>query len=100
MEVSKADWKLFRIKLPEWQKAYMDRLNQEYISILNREGDPSDKFWALEKRIKEDRRKPGVRCEMDKGTMVYTILSLIHDGAITFEDLNEFSDALSNKEDK
>lgn len=49
MEVSKADWKLFRVKLPDWQEAYMNRLNREYIAILSGEGNPSDRFWALGK---------------------------------------------------
>ena len=94
MEVSKADWKLFRAKLPDWQEAYMDRLNREYIAILSGEGNPSDRFWALEKRIKEDKKCSGVQCELDKKTMVYVILELIHDGAITFVDLDDFSDQL------
>lgn len=94
MEVSKADWKLFLAKLPDWQEAYMERLNQEYVHILNGEGNPSDRFWALEKRIKEDKKKPGVQCELDKGTMVYVILELIREGAITEEDLDGFSDSL------
>lgn len=55
MKVTKQDWKLFRQKLPAWQEAYMDRLNREYIEILAGEGNPSDKFWALEKRIRQDK---------------------------------------------
>lgn len=31
----KSDWKLFRTKLPDWQEAYMDKLNQEYIQLLS-----------------------------------------------------------------
>ena len=94
MEISKADWKLFRSKLPAWQEAYMNRLNQEYIAILSGDSNPSDKFWALEERIIEDRKSPGVRCELDKGKMLYTILGLLGDKVITVEDLNEFSDSL------
>ena len=25
-----ADWKLFRIKIVEWQEVYMNKLNEEY----------------------------------------------------------------------
>lgn len=32
---SEEDWKLFRKKIPEWQESYMDKLNKEYIEILN-----------------------------------------------------------------
>ena len=48
-EVTESDWKLFRKKLPGWQEAYMDKLNQEYIQLLTGTGDASDKFWELEK---------------------------------------------------
>ena len=34
MECTKSDWKLFRELIPEWQEAYMERLNKEYISCL------------------------------------------------------------------
>ena len=51
---SEKDWKLFRKKISGWQEAYMEKLNREYIALLNEEGDASDKFWKLEKRIRED----------------------------------------------
>ena len=35
MEISKADWKLFREKIGEWQETYMERLNRELIEILS-----------------------------------------------------------------
>ena len=61
MEMSKRDWKLFREKLPGWQENYMARLIKEYISLLSAEDkNASDKFWELEKKIKTDRRHPGV----------------------------------------
>ena len=50
-QVKERDWKLFRQKLPLWQEAYMDKLNQEYIRILSGEGLASEKFWELEKLI-------------------------------------------------
>ena len=59
--VNEKDWKLFRSRIPDWQEAYMNRLNQEYADILAGDGNPSDKFWALEIRIRQDRRSPGVQ---------------------------------------
>ena len=50
--VNEKDWNLFRSRIPDWQEAYMDRLNHEYIELLSGEGNPSDKFWALEVRIR------------------------------------------------
>ena len=41
---SEKDWKLFRSKIAEWQEAYMDKLNKEYIEILSEKGNPSEKF--------------------------------------------------------
>lgn len=53
---SEKDWKILRSKIAGWQEAYMDKLNKEYIEILSGGGNPSEKFWALEKRIKRIRK--------------------------------------------
>ena len=55
MDISKTDWKLFKEKLPGWQEAYMERLNNEYVALLTSNEKASDKFWALDERIKQDR---------------------------------------------
>jgi len=91
---TKKDWTLFRNKIADWQEAYMDRLNKEYIELLSEDINPSEKFWRLDKRIKEDRKKTGVQLEMSRSNLIYNIISLISDGAISFEDLEEFSDEL------
>ena len=76
--VNEKDWKLFRQKLPGWQEAYMDRLNREYVVLLTGEGKASDKFWELEKRIRNDKRSVGVVAEMRRSMMYNNILSLIY----------------------
>lgn len=91
---TKKDWTLFRNKCVDWQEAYMDRLNKEYIELLSEDADPSEKFWRLDKRIKEDKKKAGVQLEMSRSNLIYNIISLIKEGAIGFEDLDEFSDEL------
>ena len=63
---SEQDWKLFRSKLPGWQEAYMKKLNQEYIELLSGAGNASSKFWALEKRIREDQKDCGVQCTYEQ----------------------------------
>jgi len=93
----KNDWIIFRNKITNWQEAYMDRLNKEYIDLLSEDANPSEKFWRLDKRIKEDRKKTGVQLEMSRLNLIYSIISLINDGAISFEDLEEFSDELKEK---
>ena len=94
MECSKEDWKLFRSKIPGWQEAYMERLNTEYIQILSSEGKASDKFWELEKRIYQDKRSPGVIVQLRRRDMPIQLTSLLRDGAITRDDLKEFSPEL------
>lgn len=91
---TKKDWTLFKNKIADWQEAYMNRLNKEYIELLSEDANPSEKFWRLDKKIKEDRKKAGVQLKMSRSNLIYNIISLINDGAISFEDLEEFSDEL------
>ncbi|MDR1769431.1 MAG: multidrug transporter [Hungatella sp.] len=91
---TKKDWTLFRNKIMDWQEAYMDRLNKEYIELLSEDANPSEKFWRLDKKIKEDKKKTGVQLEMRRTNLIYNIISLISDGVISFVDLEEFSDEL------
>lgn len=93
---SEKDWKLFRNKISEWQEAYMEKLNKEYIALLSGEGNASDKFWKLEKRIREDKKDCGVQCEMSRSKQFYIVLSLLNEGVITFDDLEDFSDGLKH----
>ena len=91
---TKKDWTLFKNKIADWQESYMDKLNKEYIELLSEDANPSEKFWKLDKRIKEDRKKTGVQLEMSRSKLINNIISLINDGTISFENLEEFSDEL------
>ena len=94
MEVSKNDWKLYREKLPEWQETYMEKLIVKYIEYLQSKEPASTKFWELEKKIKRDRKSPGVLIEPNKQDMPFDLIRLIHEEVITVNDLDEFSDEL------
>ena len=72
----------------------MGRLCDEYIELLSGESDPSEKFWQLDKRIKSDKRNPGVQLEMTRTSFIYNIISLISNDVISIEDLEDFSDEL------
>ena len=72
----------------------MERLNKEYIQILSSEGKASDKFWALEKRIYQDKRSPGVMVQLRKSDMPMQLLGMLGDGVIEWDDLKEFSPEL------
>lgn len=88
------DWAIFRSRIAAWQENYMDRLNNEYIALLSEDAAPSEKFWCLEKRVREDKRRTGVHLEMSRSNFVFNLVSLINDGAIRVEDLQDFSDEL------
>ena len=96
---SEKDWKIFRSKIAGWQEAYMDKLNKEYIEILSGDGKPSEKFWTLEKRIKEDKKDCGVQCEMSRSNQFYIMLSLLNEGAIFMEDLEDLIEVIFVKAD-
>ena len=93
---SEKDWKIFRKKIAGWQEAYMEKLNKEYIELLSGEENASEKFWKLEKRIREDKKDCGVQCEMRRSNQFYIMLSLLNEGAITMDDLEDFSDDLKD----
>ena len=91
---TKKDWALFREKISDWQEAYMNKLNKEYIELLNGEGKPSEKFWALDERIRNDKKDTGVQLKMSRSNCIPNIISLLNEEVITMEDLDEFSDEL------
>lgn len=70
----------------------MNKLNNEYMELLSGEGNPSEKFWALDKRMKEDKRSPGVQLEMRKSDLLIDLIALLRHGVIGLDDLQEFSD--------
>lgn len=96
MEITKQDWSLFRNKIAAWQESYMEQLNQEYMDILSGQGNPSDKFWMLEKRINQDKRCRGVVIQMRKQNLVFDLAALINEGVITFSDIQEFSEEVKD----
>ena len=66
----------------------MEKLIGEYMEMLGGEGLASEKFWALEKRVNEDKRRSGVLIErMSRSTMHREIALLARDGAIAPRDL-------------
>lgn len=98
MEISKKDWKLFQERISDWQEKYMAGLIKEYVDFLNDDTKPaSEKFWELEKRIKEDKRHPGVILERRKSEVIWDIVRLIRLNVITYDDLSDFSDELKQE---
>jgi len=91
--LKESDWKLFRKRLPEWQERYMEGLIEEYKDFLSSDEPASTKFWELEKKLKNDKRKTGVLAEgISRSNMKYLMMDLINEGAISPEDFEEFSE--------
>ena len=90
--IKESDWKLFKKLLPEWQERFMERLIGEYAKMVAGQCLASDRFWKLHGRLQKDVRKVGVRADMRRSVMVMNLLSLLHEGAITKDDLDGFSE--------
>ena len=75
----------------------MERLNHEYIALLSRTGSASEKFWELDRRMREDKRRGGVVMRMSRSNMELDLLSLLADGVISIAELDGFSEELREK---
>ncbi len=87
-------WKLFRKRVLVWQECYVGRLMEEYRAILDSEESSSEKFWALEKRIRQDKKSPGVIVDMRRSTMQLELMQMLFQGVIQPSDLEGFSQEL------
>ncbi len=90
------DWKLFKKKIPQWQEAYMAKLNEGYVELLTSNKEASEKFWELEKQIAIDKKSVGVVATVKRSMLVFNLTDLLADGVIIRDDLCDFSDTLQN----
>ena len=97
MDVSKKDWALYRERLPVWQERYMERLIAQYKVLIDSEAPASDKFWELEERINADKKHVGVVARMSRSNMYNNLFALLSEGAITLQDLEDFSEDLKGR---
>ena len=94
-ELSKSDWKKYRDKIGSWQENYMERLLKEYVAFIQTDEPASKRFWELEKRIKQDKKCPGVLItNMSKSSAIYDIVTLVREEIISIKELDDFSDDL------
>ena len=85
---NKQDWQLLKKRLPGWQEAFMSSRIREYTKLLSDETKlASNRFWQLDKMIKEDRKISGVIVELLPTLMDLIPLNLLREGAITKSDL-------------
>ena len=90
----KKDWTLFKVKIVIWQENRMAKLCSEYAKLLSSSAPSSEKFWALDERLRHDKRSASVCVRMSRSEMPFIILRLLDEGAITADDLDEFSDEM------
>ena len=96
--VNEKDWKLFRSRLPDWQETYMEKVIEEYRELLGGAEQASDKFWALDARIKRDKQNPGVLLrDVKRSNMEIHLLQLLRYEVIRPEELDGFSEELREK---
>ena len=76
------------------QEHYMEQLIKEYVELLTSPGNASNHFWELEKRIKQDKKHPGVLIELRKSTALWDIAYFVRDKVITMNELEGFSENL------
>lgn len=94
-QLIESDWKLFKKLLPIWQERHLDKVIEEYKTILNQEEPSSEKFWELSNRMIKDKKNPGVMLhDIKRSEMHYHILLLLKNRVINESDLEDFSESL------
>ena len=93
-----SDWKLFRVKIVEWQNRYIERVNKKISKILADEKiSPAERFWKAEKLINREKKSTGVIIDMRRSTFKLNLLRLLKEKAITLDDLSDFSSELQEE---
>ena len=95
--MNKSDWHLFQTLLPQWQEAYTARLCDTYAAILTGPYRGSDAFWEVKRLIRKDNKRLNAMAEVEKQVMPFVIAELLREGAITEEDLAQFSPGLRER---
>ena len=97
-DCKESDWKLFRVKIVEWQNRYIERVNKKISKILADEKISSaERFWKAEKLINREKKSTGVIIEMSRSTFKLNLLRLLKEKAITLDDLSDFSSELQDE---
>lgn len=93
--VNERDWKLFCKLLPEWQERYMAKLIEEYKEILNKEVNPSERYWELYNKINKDKKNPGVLItDKSRSKMSRILFYMYRLNVINDNDIVDFSPQL------
>lgn len=95
----KSDWRKFRDLAPLLRERYLKRHNARIASMLS---DPkqseTERFWGAHQEMQKQAK--ALRQCLDghsRSTMFGFIVTMIHNGMMTREDLEGFSDDLKSK---
>ncbi|MCA9072612.1 MAG: hypothetical protein KDA84_27000 [Planctomycetaceae bacterium] len=93
---SESDWKTFRKRVPEWRERYLNRKNQELISILSDENKaPTKRFWDAQRKMEEEAKILTTCLDgHSRSKMAMFLVSMYNHKLIEDHDLDEFSDDL------
>ncbi len=88
------DWKLFNIKLPQWQEFFIEKKINEYIKLLNENEPASEKFWKLNELMKKDKHHPGIiiKDRVSRSNYSLIVANLVGLKVINLSDLEGFSE--------
>lgn len=96
--MSKAGWKLFQQRIPEWRERYLQARNMELVrSLADPDKSHTGQFGDTKAKMDEISRIL-TEClgHLSKLQMTQSLLLMIHYGMIDKNDLNEFSEVLRN----
>ena len=93
---------IYALSLNSWSKASMLQIDPapsqalfRYAELLDGDASASEKFWALDKRIRADRQSLGVRViEKGRSKLQNILTGLIIEHVISVDDLQDFSEEL------
>lgn len=94
MNYSENDWVLFQQKFPVWQEAYLAKITAIYAEILSQNKSSLEKYWELEKCVKNDKKCVAVKKSLSRENLFTDIVNLIRQSTINFSDLSDFSKEL------
>ena len=77
-QCKESDWKLFRVKIVEWQTRYIERVNKKIAKVLTDEKlSAADRFWKAEKLLNREKNSAGVIVDMRRSTFKVNLLRLL-----------------------
>lgn len=95
--INESDWIIFRTRMPLWRERYLEKLLDNYQSILSSPESAEERFMRLLKRIDKDSMCALFNVEMSRSKCLINITRLLDGGIIDENDLEGFTPDLREK---